>query len=55
MKTKIDNTSVILQYADSSGVIHEVDLKSILDGGFPIDLDTEEEMEYLGTFLINPS
>lgn len=49
---KIDESQVVLRFSDDAGVIHDVDLSSILDGGMPIDEESGEEMEYLGTYII---
>lgn len=52
MKKKIDNSAVILQFSDDEGTIHEIGLDSILEGGFPIDEESGEDMEYLQTFIL---
>ena len=49
-KTKTD--AIILRYSDSQGVIHDIGLNSILDGGFPIDDESGEEMEFLESFVL---
>lgn len=49
---KIDSDRVILKFEDSEGVIHNLSINDILECGYPIDGETEEEMEYLGTYLI---
>jgi hypothetical protein len=49
---QIDNSRVILQFCDSENVIHEIDLNSILEGGFPIDSETGDDMEYLSTHIL---
>jgi hypothetical protein len=49
---KIDNSRIILRYSDDSNVIHDVGLDSILDGGFPIDPESGNEMDYLGTLIL---
>lgn len=51
-RTPINNDSVILVYSDNEGVIYEVSLASILDGGFPIDPERGDEMDYLRTFIL---
>jgi hypothetical protein len=50
---KLQESSVILRFADDEGVIHDIGLDSILDGGMPIDEQNGEEMEYLGVYLLD--
>lgn len=49
---RIDNSSIILRFSDDEGTIHDVDLNSILDGGFPLDEVSGEEMEYIETLIL---
>lgn len=49
---RIDNSLIILRFSDDEGVIHDVGLDSILDGGFPIDEESGEEMEYIETLML---
>lgn len=49
---KIEESSVILRFSDDANIIHDVGLESILDGGLPIDVESGEDMEYLGVYLI---
>lgn len=49
---QLDTSSVILRFSDDSGVIHDVGLDSIIDGGLPIDEESGDDMEYLGTYLL---
>ena len=52
MYKEITNDLVVLRFKDDSGDIHEIDLDEILEGGWPLDEETDNEMEYLGTWLI---
>ena len=52
MKNKINPDNVILQFSDDEGIIHEVSLSNILDGGIPID-ENGDDMEYLSTYTID--
>jgi len=52
MKNKVTNDSVILQFSDDENTIHEVGLDSILIGGFPIDPESGNEMEYIQTYIL---
>lgn len=49
---KIDNSSIILRFSDDVGTIHDVGLDSILEGGFPIDEESGEDMEYIQTLIL---
>lgn len=49
---KIDESQIILRFEDHEGIIHDVGLDSILEGGIPINLDGGEEMKYLQTFIL---
>jgi len=53
MKNKVSPDSIILRYSDSSGVIHEVSLANIMDGGFPIDPEDGSDMEFLYSFVLD--
>jgi hypothetical protein len=50
---KLEESSVILRFSDDEGVIHDVGLDSILDGGMPIDEESGEDMEYLGVYSLD--
>lgn len=50
---KIKEDSVILKFKDDIGTIHEVSLSSILEGGIPIDEESEEDMEHISTHLLD--
>lgn len=49
---QIDNSSIILRFSDEDGVIHDIDLDSILDGGYPIDEESGDDMEYIATYVL---
>ena len=49
---KIDESQIILRFIDDAGVIHDVGLNSIIEGGMPIDVESGEDMEHLGTYII---
>lgn len=50
---QIDNSSIILRFSDEDGVIHDIDLDSILDSGFPINGNgSGEDMEYIATYVL---
>jgi hypothetical protein len=49
---KIQESSVVLRFVDDEGVIHDIGLDSILDGGTPIDEQSGEKMVYLGVYLL---
>ena len=52
---KLEESSVILRFSDDEGVIHDVGLDSILDGGMPIDEESGKAMEYLGVYSLDDS
>jgi hypothetical protein len=52
MKSRIEEDLVILRFVDDSGVVHDIGLNSILDGGMPIDEESGEDMEYLLTYVL---
>lgn len=52
---KINNDSVVLRFVDSENNIIEVDIDMLLTGGVPIDTDTGDDLEFIGTYLIDES
>jgi hypothetical protein len=53
MRKKIDPSSVILQFSDDEGVIHEVGIYSILEGGTPIDEESGDDMKFLAAYVLD--
>jgi hypothetical protein len=49
---QIDESLIILRFLDDAGIIHDIDLTSIIEGGMPIDAESGEDMEHLDTYII---
>jgi hypothetical protein len=52
---RVSESSVILRFSDDEGIIHDVGLDSILDGGTPVDEESGEDMEYHAVYLLETS
>lgn len=50
---KVSTDDVILQFSDDAGIVHEISLSNILDGGIPIDEESGDDMEFLCVKVID--